>query len=781
MPAPVHPISLAVRKLATLLGRWPVALATVLVMGALLLLPGLGTSGLWEPQERQLADRVAPPKEVEAAKPPEVAPPQKIEDTCDRTAPKDAQARSLTNHAIVFGRDTFGDSDTGRRLPFALMGLLTALATAGIAMRLGRPRAGLLAGLIVLAMPLLALQSRMLTSEIGTACGGALLVYSFLALGRLGSAYGTALAAVDAAVSVGALVVGGYLGFRGGGALLGLVVPIGACAAAGGFGVVPMIRREKILSAIPALIATLVTVGLIALLAYQLYELKDPKPGMMPAPRVLFGKAIVADNCWSSALGAMWRPDDDLRMVFDSMFEQIAYGTFPWGVLAPIAMIALLSSTDKDQRTAGAVTLAWGAGAWIACEVFQRKVGFTLYAGFPALAVAVGVWLDDILTRRAAGDKDAMPGGMILVGLFFLIAVIDLGKDMQGFADRITSLLIGGDQLPYPKDSRLLWIPTKLWIFILSMLPAFGFGLSMIIWRPRDKFGQSHQIAAWCAGVAFLGTVVMAGFWTLIWQPRLAENVSSKAMFETYNDLQKPGDQLVIMGDLGQAPRAYAPDAKPETAAGREQIVAALGRPNRVFAIAPQSELCTLHREVAGKPYYVLEDRNVRSLLLSNKVDGTTDKNPLAQTILHKEPTGFGAKPKGTVTWDNKIQLLGWDIPTTMARGSRQTITLYYKILQPVGGAWTSLMHFDGPLRFSGDHKPINDRCPTSTWQPGDYIVDTYTVTAGGGAFPSGKYDLWIGFFTGSNPNWKNMTISEAPGDMRDTADRVKILSITLD
>lgn len=777
MPSPVTRI---LQKLATLLGRWPVALATVLVMSALLLLPGLGASGLWEPQERQLSDRVAPPKEIEAAKPPEVKPPPlttPVEETCPRTAPKDAQARSLTTAAIVFGRDTFGDSDAGRRLPFALMGLVTALATAGIAMRLGRPRAGVLAGLVVLAMPLLALQSRMLTSEIGTACGGALLVYGFLALGRLGSAYGTALAAVDAAVSLGALALGGYLGFRGGGALLGLVVPIGACAAAGGFGVVPMIRRERLVSAVPALVATLLAVGLLALLVYQVYELKDPKPGMMPAPRVIFGKAIVADTCWSSALGGMWRADDDLRMVFDSMFEQIAYGTFPWGILAPIAMIALLGSEDRDQRTAGAVTLAWGAGAWIACEVFQRKVGFTLYAGFPALAVAIGVWVDDVLTRRAAGEKSAMPAGMILVGLFFLLAVIDFGKDMQGFADRITSLLIGADQLPYPKESRLLWLPTKLWIFLLGLLPAFGFGLSMIAWRP----GRSQRIAAWCTALAVLGTVVMAGFWSLVWQPRLAENVSSKAMFETYKDLQKPGDQLVIMGDLGQAPRAYAPDAKPEMVTARDQIVAALGRPNRVFAIAPQSELCTLHREVGGKPYYVLEDRNVRNLLLSNKIDGATDKNPLAKAILHAEPTQIGAKPKGKVIWDNKIQLLGWDIPTQMSRGSRYKVTLYYKILQPVGGAWTSLMHFDGPLRFNGDHKPISDRCPTSTWQPGDYIVDTHTITAGGGAFPSGKYDLWIGFFSGSAPNWKNMTVSEAPGDMRDTADRVKILSISLE
>jgi hypothetical protein len=84
-------------------------------------------------------------------------------------------------------------------------------------------------------------------------------------------------------------------------------------------------------------------------------------------------------------------------------------------------------------------------------------------------------------------------------------------------------------------------------------------------------------------------------------------------------------------------------------------------------------------------------------------------------------------------------------------------------------------------LRFNGDHEPINGRCQTSTWQPGDYIVDTFTLRAGGGTFPAGPYEVWTGFFTGSNPNWKNMAVSEAPADMRDTADRVKITTITLD
>ena len=769
-----------------MLGRWPVALAVVLGIAAVVLLPSLGASGLWEPQERQVADKAAPPKDVEQAAPPVTPPvPQAAaaQDSCARTAPKDAAARSLTTRAAKWGRDTLGDSDAGRRMPFALMGLLTVLATAGIAMRFAGARAGVIAGLIVLSMPLLTLQSRMLTSEIGTACGASLIVYALVALAGLGTARGAALAAVDAAVAIAALTCGSVLGFYGGGALLGLVVPIGAFAAAGGLGVpavAALVRRERMLAHVPALLATLVVTALVGLLAYQLYELKTPAPGIYPPAREMFGKAIVSDGCWSWALGGLWRPDDDLRNIFDSSFEQIAYGTFPWGVLAPIAIAGLLRAEDKPRRAAGALALAWAGGAWIAGEAFQRKVGFTLFAGFPALAIAVGVWIDSLHTshtRPTTPDDDrGLPHGMILAGLLFLLAVIVLGKDMQSFADRTTSLLVGNDAIQYPAQTRVLGIPTKLWILILGLLAGLGAGLALIVWRER----MTRGFAAWCLATSIAGSVVLAGFWAFVWQPALARHISSKAMFDTYKRLRGPGDQLVIMGDMGQAPRAYA-DAKPEVANDRTAIVAALARPNRVFAIAPQTELCTLHREIGGKPYFVLDDRNTRSLLLSNKVDGTTDKNPLATAILHSQPTKIPQRPKGRVTWDNRIELLGWDIPQHVRRGAKVTVTMYYKILMPVGGAWKSLMHFDGPLRFNGDHDPINGRCPTSSWQPGDFIVDTYTLTAGGGAFPPGPYEVYIGFFTGSAPNWKNMAVSEAPGDMRDNADRVKIMSIQLD
>ena len=832
----------SLRKISQYLSTWPVALLVTVVLAAAILLPSIGRPGLWEPTERQLSDRVAPPlpiqqqqddqrAQVQAAMAKQPKQPKPPEPACRRAAPDDPVARSLTNRAIKWGRDEIDDSDTGRKLPLVLLGLLTVIATAGIAMRTSRPRAGIVTAIVLLSMPLLVLQSRMLTSDIGTACGAALVIYGFLALRSAGDAaralFGGirirdfSVATIDTVVGAIALAGGIVIGFLSGGALLGLVVPIGAVAAAGKLGI-PFIadvgklvyntalrvgRRSKWAigrkpcaysgeSYGPAFIATLATLALVGWLAYQLYELKPPHPGITPPARQVAGVAIVPEGCWSWLLGGVWRPEDDLRYVFDSSFEQIAYGTFPWGILGPIAMLLLLRDPDPKRRLCGALTLAWAGGAWIATEAFHRKVGITIWAGFPAIAVAIGVWVDGLLERRARPKSDgesAMPAGAILLGLFLLLAVLDFGKDIQSFPEKLTSLLSGTETVSYPAASKLLFVKTRLWVLALGQLVALGIGLTLMLWRTGDSRTAVllRRIATYAAAAALGISVIIAGFWSFGWHPRLAEHLSSKAMFETYKDLREPGDQLVIMGELGHAPLAYADAPKPpnapptelgyEKAMSRDQLVNALKRPNRVFAIAPLTELCSLHREVGDKPYFVIDDRNTRNLLFSNKVDGTTDKNPLRDMIVHAEPKQIPKKPKGRVVWDNRIELLGWSIPSVVQRGSNFDVTIYYKILQPVGGNWTAIMHFDGAIRFSGDHKPIQDRCPTSSWQPGDYIIDTVSVVAGGAGHPLGKYELWIGFFTGTAPNFKNMTVSTAPPDMKDANDRVKITTLILD
>lgn len=777
-------------RIAQLLGRPVVALVVCLVLGASVLVPGLGQPGMWEPQERQLADRQAPPADVVAPQTPD-PPPSK--DGCIRIPPKDALARSLTPRAMKAGRDHVGDSDFGRRLPLALLALVTVLATAGIAMRLAGARAGIVAAIVLLAMPLLVLQGRLVTSEIGTACGGALILYGLVAIARpAGRSAG--MRALDVAVGIAAAWFAGWgLGFLGGGLLLGVIVPMGAFAAASAFGihlVGAIRRRERIATEVFALFVTLTVAALLGMLVYQLYELKDPYPGISPPARQMFGHAIVPAGCWSELLGATWKAEDDLRFIFDSAFEQIAFGTYPWGALAPIAMAALLADRDPRRRFAGALALAWAGASWIATEAFQRKVGFTIYAGFPALAVAVGVWLDTVLVRRSASataTPDAERGlplaGMMLVGLFFGLAVLDFGKDVQTFAEKLTSLLTGTDQVAYPKDAKVFVLKLKQWVLVLGVIVGLGVALWMIVWRPGSarRARELRRVASVSLAVAFAASIALSAFWAFVWQPRLSLYLSSKQMLETVSDRFAQGDQLVIQGDLGHAPRQYAPAVVPEVAPSRTDIVKALKRPGRVFAIAPRTELCPLHREQGDKPYYVLEERNLRNMLFTNRLEsGDTDRNPLANAIVHKEPQNIQHRPKGKVVWDNRIQLLGWDLPKTVARGSTFEATIYYKVLGPVSGNWKAIMHFDGAARFQGDHEPISGICPTSSWAAGDYIIDRVQVTAGNSTFSPGRYELWIGFFTGSAPNFRNMTLTEAPGDIRDTTDRVRVAGVEL-
>src|SRR6185295_7012944 len=95
------------------------------------------------------------------------------------------------------------------------------------------------------------------------------------------------------------------------------------------------------------------------------------------------------------------------------------------------------------------------------------------------------------------------------------------------------------------------------------------------------------RLATRGAIVAIGATIVLGAFWTSIWQPKLALHLSSKAMFETYRELAAPGDELVVMGDLGKAPVGYTasagaggPAKAPQVVSDRTQVITALGRPN---------------------------------------------------------------------------------------------------------------------------------------------------------------------------------------------------------
>lgn len=821
---------------------WPLLVA---VFAAAILLPGLDQAGFWEPYEIRVADRA----HERLAEPAAPAEPAAATDKDKAPAAKPAGSPEPPLHAWSMAegmRLVGGDKELGARLPLALLGLVTVLATFFLGRRLGSPRAGLLSALILLAFPLLVFQSRQLMSEIGLAAGSTVTVLGLVGLAWPARGPGEH-APWRSAVDVVLVLAGAAVSYLAAAALMGIVVPFGAVglacaaglAAAGepdtragvprgpviaglvllglGLGVLvvawagvlalerpaqlalgvapaalgallfargmmsarakialdPALRRQRAhLVAVAALGLGVAGLALIWVLA-AIFDLRDPIPGQ----RALLGYSIVPTHEYVGPLGGVWRQGDDERATFDTLFEQIAYGAFPWSALAPIALAHLALGLRRGRAAwAGMVPLAWAALAWIVAAVMARKVGPTQYPALPAMALGVGVWLDALLAARAhadaagATDADAsrdfgVPLRLPLVALFAFLAALVLGKDIAGFPDRVVNLN-ALEAIEYPKEMTLLGIDIKIFWLVFGVLFAIGVGGGLWLWersRPRGRgrppwylLGRHGLAAAVAVGLAFALFLVHG------WLPALSHKLSSKELYAAYDDVRDDGEPLGVLGNPGSGLTYYAGDGY-ETLRNRDALLELLRRPARVFALAPASELCALHRSIKGSlDYYVLDNSHAKFLLLSNRLEpGEDDRNPLAQAIVRAPPASIRRPMR--VNFDDRVELIGVDMPEAVERGETFRMTLYFRVVKPLSTAWKLFLHFDGgSMRFQGDHDPIEGRCATTFWQPGDYIVDSVEVEAGNVTYAKTDYTVYVGFFRGSHGSWTNMTVKSA-------------------
>jgi RNA polymerase sigma factor (sigma-70 family) len=119
-------------------------------------------------------------------------------------------------------------------------------------------------------------------------------------------------------------------------------------------------------------------------------------------------------------------------------------------------------------------------------------------------------------------------------------------------------------------------------------------------------------------------------------------------------------------------------------------------------------------------------------------------------------------KPASPIVWDDRIELVGWDLPAHARVGEPIEVTLVFRVTAPVAHAWKLFAHFDSSAhRRNADHAAVSDTCPTSTWKPGDVLVDRFSTT-----LPFAEtFALKLGFFRpgeGDAP-WQNLA---GPGDI---------------
>jgi hypothetical protein len=255
--------------------------------------------------------------------------------------------------------------------------------------------------------------------------------------------------------------------------------------------------------------------------------------------------------------------------------------------------------------------------------------------------------------------------------------------------------------------------------------------------------------------------------------PALANQLSPKEVFESYQKVHSGSEPLALFG-VGGRTAAYYAGGQPmqiHDAQGAYQWLSGAEQGTRRYLALKSEELPRLnmlYREHADPRLNlpVLDARSSQILLVASALgNGESNASPLDKIILDAEPH---PQHKLDVNMDDKLQVLGYDTTDEQGRpvavvspGRAYRMRTYYRVLAAVPTEWEAFIHIDGyRRRHNGDHKPLDGKYPFSLWLPGDLIVDDYEFKLEPN-FSPGNYTVYFGLFVGDT----RMKVKSGPND----------------
>ncbi len=185
--------------------------------------------------------------------------------------------------------------------------------------------------------------------------------------------------------------------------------------------------------------------------------------------------------------------------------------------------------------------------------------------------------------------------------------------------------------------------------------------------------------------------------------------------------------QTPITLTLGDPPFAQTALDAPPDASPRRQTVTFIPRPGA----PPGPQPYRLH---IGDATAVMGWVNILAGdAASVRADDLRPSRPLSAT--------FGEPPL--------VRLLGYDLSGALEPGGELSLTLYWRAERSTDTSYKVFVHLiggDGRPAAQGDDFPLNGQRPTTTWQPGDILVDSYHILLPAD-LPPGDYPLRIGFY----------------------------------
>lgn len=266
---------------------------------------------------------------------------------------------------------------------------------------------------------------------------------------------------------------------------------------------------------------------------------------------------------------------------------------------------------------------------------------------------------------------------------------------------------------------------------VVAIVAAWGLhGLLNGRWLHAAKWRQGFLVVLLLGGM--LGITLRDYFGRYASHPELAAN------------FYLPDWQVgLAAANAGPETAVYLTPTQEEMAT----IYFAMQNPDGLRSFSRSQTLLPLGK--AGKPvlYLIRPDETDTLTRLQNLLPQGEAGEPIAGTIPYYVPVSQIPVPDlqpGGASWDGQIALAGYVV--ARQRDALQ-VTLVWQAEQETAVNYTAYVHLlapDGTLAAQQDRPP--DGYPTSDWQPGERIMDTFTIPLPPD-LPAGTYTLETGFY----------------------------------
>ncbi|MBI5510463.1 MAG: glycosyltransferase family 39 protein [Deltaproteobacteria bacterium] len=260
-----------------------------------------------------------------------------------------------------------------------------------------------------------------------------------------------------------------------------------------------------------------------------------------------------------------------------------------------------------------------------------------------------------------------------------------------------------------------------------------------------------------------LGAVALAAYLSIVTLPALKWSFSYKPMYYAYEKLAKPGEKIGQYNDWQQPERSviFLFQNRCVHLRNDKLLETFLKEPGRKFVIVDRGRLADLRRvaTAAGVKVYVVNDDHPYARLISDQPNDEDSRKAAKYLVTELPPTAA----KIDADFEGKIKLIGWTVePPTVKPGASATVSFFYQAGQVMDRDWQIFVHGDGPQggsrRLHIDHYPVEGLYPTTEWQPGEIVRDTFTVDVPAD-YPFDYFHLWTGWYIGE----QRLNISNSP------------------